>query len=249
MLATALPAVPLAFAAGLVSVLSPCVLPLIPAYAAFLSGEAGSAGGAGTLSPGPGGAAVLPRRAPVLLHGAAFVLGFSAVFVAAFYVLAAFDDTVLTAHRQVVDIVAGAIIIVFALQTMGLIRIPLLMRDLRAHPRPAAGTAGAALLGLSFGAGWTPCLGPTLGAILVVAASGGFGGLPLMLVYCLGLAVPFLVVAVLCDRLQGPLRAINRRLRLVSIVAGLLLLAFGVLLLTGRITELSALSPGAPFDL
>ena len=246
--AATLPAWPLAFAAGLVSVLSPCVFPLIPAYAAYLGGAGAGPGVAG--GAGPGAAALAIRRAPVLVHGIAFVLGFSAVFVAVFYVLVALDVTVLTAHRQEVDIASGVIVIAFALHTLGVLRIPWLQRDLRFHTtRDGRGAAGAALLGVSFGAGWTPCLGPTLGAISLVAASRGFGGLPLMAVYCLGLAVPFLVVAVLFDRLQAPIRAINRRLRLVSWVAAALLLAFGVLLLTGRITELSALSPGSPFDL
>ncbi len=248
MLATALPAWPLAFAAGLVSVLSPCVFPLIPAYAAYLGGEGAAL--AATASAGPG-AALAVRRAPVLVHGIAFVLGFSAVFIAVFYVLVALDVTLLTAHRQEVDIAAGIIVIAFALHTLGVLRIPWLQRDLRFHATGGGrgGAAGAALLGVSFGAGWTPCLGPTLGAIALVAASRGFAGLPLMVLYCLGLAVPFLVVAVLCDRLQGPIRAVNRRLRLVSLVTAALLLAFGVLLLTGRITELSAISPGAPFNL
>jgi cytochrome c-type biogenesis protein len=246
--AQSLPAWPLAFAAGLVSVLSPCVFPLIPAYAAYLGGEGAGLGAAGG---GPGAATAIPiRRAPVLLHGIAFVLGFSAVFIAVFYVLVALDSTVLIAHRQDVDIAAGIIVIAFALHTLGVLRIPWLQRDLRFHPSgEARGAAGAALLGVSFGAGWTPCLGPTLGAISLVAASRGFGGLPLMVVYCLGLAVPFLVVAVLFDRLQGPIRAVNRRLRVVSLVTAALLLAFGVLLLTGQITRLSALSPGSPFDL
>jgi cytochrome c-type biogenesis protein len=246
MLASGLPTLPLAFLAGLVSVLSPCVFPLIPAYAAYLSGEAGAVSGSG-----PGASIAYRRRSPVVLLGVAFVLGFSAVFIAAFYVLAALNVTVLLAHRQAVDIAAGIVVIAFALQTLGVIRIPWLMRDLRFHGSGGRrrGAAGAALMGLSFGAGWSPCLGPTLGAILVVAAGGGFSGLPLMLVYCVGLGVPFLVVAVLCDRLQGGLRAVNRHLRLVSLVAGLLLLAFGVMLLTGQVTQLSRISPGAPFDL
>jgi cytochrome c-type biogenesis protein len=239
MVATALPVLPLAFAAGLVSVLSPCVFPLIPAYAAFLGGEAGTA------------AHAAPRRAPLLLHGLAFVLGFSAVFVAVFYVLVALDVTVLIAHRAVVDDVAGVVVIAFALHTLGILRIPWLMREVRAHPSAARGrsTLGAALLGVSFGAGWAPCIGPTLGAILTVAASGGFAGLPLMLVYCLGLAVPFLVVALLCDQYQAVISALNRRLHLVTVAAGLLLLAFGILLVTGQITRLDGLVPGSPFNL
>jgi len=190
-------------------------------------------------------------RVPILANGIAFVAGFMVVFIALFYVLQALEVTFLLHHQVAVNRVAGAVIIVLALQTMGLFRIPLLMRDWRFHGAPLAGggSVGAFLLGITFALGWTPCIGAQLGAILQLAVSGDFGGLPFMLVYCAGLAVPFLVVAVLADRLQGLLRAVNRRMGVINIVAGLLLLGFGLLLISNEITVLNQYSFQAPFNL
>ncbi|MFN2452550.1 MAG: cytochrome c biogenesis CcdA family protein [Candidatus Dormibacteria bacterium] len=248
MLAALSPSVGLAFAAGLLSFLSPCVFPLVPAYAAYLGGRAGTV----PASPGPVQAAT-PRGAgvPVLANGVAFVLGFSAVFVALFYVLQALEVTFLLRHQRAVNVVAGAVVIVLALQTLGLLRIGSLMREWRVSARiPAGGGLGASLLlGVTFAAGWTPCIGPQLGAILQLAVSGSFGGLPFMLVYCAGLAIPFLIVAALADRLQNVIRAVNRRLGLVNLVAGGLLLVFGLLLVSDRLTVLSQLSASSPFNL
>jgi cytochrome c-type biogenesis protein len=247
---------PLAFAAGVVSFLSPCVFPLAPGYLAFLSGTAGDAVETGS---GPGAMladtppAVAPRRtprAPLLRNGVAFVLGFSAVFVAFFYVLRALDVTVLVEHQRIVNLVAGAIVIVLALQTLGVVQSTLLMRERRVHLLPRSrGMVGAFLLGVTFAAGWTPCIGPQLAAILTVAAQGDFTGLPVMLAYCLGLAVPFLLLALLADRLQGALRAVNRHMRIVNVVAGCLLLVFGLLLVTDQFTFFNRFSPQSPFDL
>ena len=256
---------PLAFAAGVVSFLSPCVFPLAPGYLAFLSGRAGvSAAPAGAGPHGPGamllggeaaatttrrGAAV-PARVPLVLNGVAFVLGFSAVFIAFFYVLRALDVTVLTEHQNIVNVVAGAIVIVLALQTLGVFRSGLLMRDVRVHRMPqVGGGAGAFLLGVTFAAGWTPCIGPQLAAILTVASQGDFTGLPVMICYCLGLAVPFLLIAALADRLQGVIRGVNRHMGVVNLVAGALLLVFGLLLVTNQFTFFNRLSPQSPFDI
>jgi cytochrome c-type biogenesis protein len=240
------PSVPLAFLAGLVSFLSPCVFPLMPAYAAYLSGRVGMP----ALAPaGEVTAIATPSRVPVIANGVAFVLGFSVVFVAVFYVFQVLDVTVFRANIDLVNRIAGAVIIVLALQTLGVFRFGFLMRERRLHLTPAYGAAGAFLLGVTFAAGWTPCLGPQLGAILTVAQNGDFGGLPFMLVYCLGLAVPFLLVAVLADRLQGAIRAVNRHLGIINLVAGGVLLVFGLLLATGRLTVLSTLSFQSPFNL
>jgi cytochrome c-type biogenesis protein len=261
------PSVPLAFLAGLASFLSPCVFPLVPVYAAYLGGRA-SAGvpvavgagvvgspalaGAGGEVPGVG----YPRRrtslrVPVLGNGVAFVAGFMVVFIALFYVLQALEVTFLLRHQVAVNRVAGAVIIVLALQTMGVFRIPFLMRDWRFHGAPlaAGGSVGAFLLGITFALGWTPCIGAQLGAILQLAVSGDFGGLPFMLVYCAGLAVPFLLVAVLADRMQGAIRAVNRHMGVINIVAGLLLLGFGFLLISNEITLLNQYSFQAPFNI
>jgi cytochrome c-type biogenesis protein len=254
---------PLAFAAGVVSFLSPCVFPLAPGYLAFLSGQAGQAPGDDPLPAGPGAmlaegtaataaapVAARAARVPVLLNGVAFVLGFSAVFVAFFYVLRALNVTLLLEHQNLVDEVAGAIVVVLALQTLGVFRWTPLMRDRRVHRLPRGrGLAAAFLLGVTFAAGWTPCIGPQLTAILAVASQGDFTGLPVMLAYCLGLAVPFLAIAALADRMQGVIRAINRRMGVINVVAGALLLVFGLLLLTNQFTFFNRFSPQSPFDL
>lgn len=235
------PSYPLAFLAGLASFVSPCVFPLVPAYAAYLGGRAGEAGETAV--------AVAPRRAPVFGNGIAFVAGFVLVFVALFYVLQALEVTFLLRHQVAVNRVAGAVVIVLALQTIGLLHIPLLMRDWRIHSVRLGGALGAFLLGITFALGWTPCIGAQLGAILQIAVSGDFAGLPFMLVYCAGLAVPFLLVAVLADRLQRVIRAVNRRMGVINIAAGVLLLGFGFLLLSNDITVLNQFAYQSPFNL
>jgi cytochrome c-type biogenesis protein len=275
-LALITPSYPLAFLAGLASFLSPCVFPLVPVYAAYLGGRASEgeevlepagalalagagAGGSGMGHSAPREITARPRaalrgqmtarRVPVLGNGVAFVAGFMVVFIALFYVLQALEVTFLLHHQVAVNRVAGGIIILLGLQTMGVIRIPLLMRDWRIHSVPMGGTLGAFLLGITFALGWTPCIGAQLGAILQLAVTGDFGGLPFMLVYCAGLAVPFLLVAVLADRMQNVIRAVNRRMRIITAVAGLLLLGFGFLLISNEITLLNQYSFEAPFNL
>ncbi len=266
MIALVSPSYPLAFVAGLVSFLSPCVFPLVPVYAAYLGGRASQGaepahlGVAAAAAGGGGGADVavlgsrrltVPRvpRVPIFGNGVAFVAGFMVVFIALFYVLQALEVTFLLRHQVVVNRIAGAVIILLALQTMGIIRIPLLMRDWRIHTVSMGGTVGAFLLGITFALGWTPCIGAQLGAILQLAVSGDFGGLPFMLIYCAGLAVPFLIVAVLADRMQNLIRAVNRHMGVINIVAGLLLLGFGFLLISNEITLLNRHSFQTPFNL
>jgi cytochrome c-type biogenesis protein len=270
------PSYPLAFLAGLASFLSPCVFPLVPAYAAYLGGRASRGvealteppvtalvavgAGAGASADAAGGyprsrharnirLPQSPPRVPILGNGIAFVAGFVAVFIALFYVLQALEVTFLLHHQVAVNRVAGAMVILLALQTMGVIRIPFLMRDWRFHSVPVGGTLGAFLLGITFALGWTPCIGAQLGAILQLAVSGDFGGLPFMLIYCAGLAVPFLLVAVLADRLQNVIRAVNARMGIINIVAGILLLGFGLLLVSNEITLLNQYSFSSPFKL
>lgn len=239
---------PLAFLAGLASFLSPCVFPLLPAYLAYLGGNVGDQVPA-VAAPGSESARVVPQHAPLLANGVAFVIGFSVVFVAFFYVFSALDVTLLRGHQQIVNAVAGAIVVVLALDVLGVVRIGLLMRERRAGLRGASGMAGAFLLGVTFAAGWTPCIGPQLTAILAVAAQHDFGGLPVMLVYCIGLAMPFLLSAALADRLQGVIRAVNRHMGAVTRVAGVLLLVVGVLLMTNRLTAISGVAPQSPVNL
>ncbi len=242
------PSIPLAFLAGLVSFLSPCVFPLMPAYAAYLGGRAGRPSLA--VAGAHGGTIDAHGSSSVLTTGVAFVLGFSVVFIAEYYLLeGVLAITVFQRNLDLVNRVAGAIIMVLALQTMGLLRFGWLARERRFHLPVSSGASGGLLLGLTFAAGWLPCLGPQLGAILTLAQNREFGGLPFMLLYCLGLAVPFLLVALLADRLQGPLRSVNRHLRVISIVAGAILFGFGLLMATGQLTVLSSLSFQSPFNL
>jgi cytochrome c-type biogenesis protein len=199
----------------------------------------------------PGGAsgpATIARSPTVLLAGAAFVLGFSTVFVGFFYILQALNVLFFVHQRRLVDVVAGIIVIILGLQTLGIIRWAPLFRERRLHPTMGRGLPGAFVLGITFAAGWTPCLGPQLGAILSLTAAG-FAGLPFMLVYCLGLAVPFLAVAALTGRAASLLRSINAHMRLISIVGGLVLLLFGALLLTDNFTYFNRFAGQAPFDL
>jgi len=244
---------PLAVAAGLVSFLSPCVFPLVPAYLAFLGGQAGrpalvvaGAGGSGDA----GASRPEDDRVPVLGNGLAFVAGFSAVFITFFYLFSALDVTLLHTHQRLVNFVGGLIVIVLALEVIGLLRFGILMRERRLRLLPAqGGMVPAFLLGVSFAAGWTPCIGPQLAAILTVAAQGDYSGLPVMIAYCLGLGIPFLLVAALADRLQRPIRAINRHLGVINLAAGALLLVFGLLLLTDRFTVFNRFAAQSPFDL
>ena len=244
---------PLAFLAGLASFLSPCVFPLVPAYLAYLGGRVAEPGViAGGVAAGQAAAIALPRRprAPLLANGVAFSLGFSAVFIALFYVLQALDVRLISEHKRAVEVVAGAIIVVLALQTLGVIRIGALMRERRLHLLPAGtGMAPSFLLGVSFAAGWTPCVGTQLGFILTVAQQGDFTGLPVMVAYCCGLAIPFLLVAALTDRLQGLITTLNRRLGAVNLVAGFVLLVFGLLLMANQFTFFNQYAHQAPFDL
>ena len=189
------------------------------------------------------------RRAPVIASGVAFVVGFSLVFIALFYVFEVLDVSVFRRNATLVDRIAGATIMLLALNTLGVLRVGWLMRERRVHVPTIDGSGGAFLLGLAFAAGWTPCLGPQLGAIITLAQSRDYGGLPFMLLYCLGLAIPFLIVAVLADRLQGVLRAVNRHLGVINLIAGLVLFAFGLALAVGWLTVLSSYSFQSPFNI
>jgi cytochrome c-type biogenesis protein len=239
------PSLGLAFLAGLVSCLSPCVFPLLPGYVAYLGRQAVTvpASGGGVSDPSP-----VARNSTVLLAGGAFVLGFSTVFVLLFYVLQALNVLVFVHQRRLVDAIAGVVVIVLGLQTLGVIRWTPLLRERRLHRTVGNGLPGAFMLGVTFAAGWTPCLGPQLGAILSLTATG-FAGMPFMLVYCVGLAVPFLAVAALAGRAAPLLRSINSHMRAISVTGGVILLLFGVLILTDNFTYFNRFAGQAPFNL
>jgi cytochrome c-type biogenesis protein len=217
-----------AFAAGFVSFVSPCVLPLIPGYLSFVSGVGFDELGA------------QPRR--VTKATALFVLGFAAMFVA-FGAGAAWFGSVLLENRRTLELAAGIFIALAGLVYAGvpLPRLLLAERRLQSPSRRGGGVVTPTLAGVAFAVGWTPCVGPTLAAILALAAGEGHPGqgAVLLAVYALGLGIPFLLFGLLFTRSLGLLRALRRNWRIVSLASGSLLVAFGVLLATGELVRLT----------
>jgi cytochrome c-type biogenesis protein len=223
-----------AFTAGLLSFLSPCVLPLIPSYATFITGM--------SLDELTGSEQTHRRRA-VLLHGGLFVLGFSLVFIL-FGASATFLGSMLRFYSDWVGRVGGVILVLFGLYLLGLLRLPGAGREWRVHlaDKPV-GYLGTVMVGVAFGAGWTPCIGPVLGGILTLAATtGSVGqGMGLLAVYSLGLAVPFLLATLLLDRFLAGFSRFRHLLPWVSRASGVLLVIMGGLLITGSFTVLSSM--------
>lgn len=237
----------LAVLAGLVSFVSPCVLPLVPAYLAYLGARAT---GPATVGAGPGAVAVKVDTLPVVTAGLGFVAGLSLVFILFFYLFSLAVQPV----RVYVPIVAGVLVLIMAAHVAGLIRIPLLDREYRVMDRAPSGggAAGGFVLGMGFASGWTPCIGVTLSAVLSSAVTAGTTaqGLGLMVAYCLGLGVPFIVLALLLEKTRPFVRMLNSHRRAIDLVSAAVLVAMGLLLLTNKLAILSAgitqLAPGWP---
>ena len=221
----------LAFLAGLASFLSPCVFSLVPAYVGYLGGRA--AGGEGA----DGG-----KRWITFTHGLAFVLGFSVVFVLLGVATAAFGS-LLFDLRVILAKVGGAVVIVFGLHMIGVFRIPFLEYDTRVQelPDPKWGYLSSALLGVFFSAGWSPCVGPVLGAILTLALNGGSvsQGASLLSAYSAGLAIPFLIAALGVGWVTKTLRKYGKVMRYVEIAMGVILVIVGIMLFSGTFERLA----------
>ncbi|QDO98460.1 cytochrome c biogenesis protein CcdA [Ferrovibrio terrae] len=221
--------------AGLISFLSPCVLPLVPAYLSFMAGttlesmldDAGAARSATT------------RR--VFVSALAFVIGFSTVFIAMGASASALNRLILE-NIDIIGKIAGAVIVLFGLHYMGLLKIPLLYREARFHTKEnSGGLVGAYLLGLAFAFGWTPCVGPILATILTVAASRdelGYG-ISLLATYALGLGIPFLLAALAVRPFMRFMQRFRRHLRKVEFGAGALLVLTGILIFTNSLGQFS----------
>jgi cytochrome c-type biogenesis protein len=213
-------AVGVAALAGLASFLSPCVLPLVPGYLSYVTGLAGADLDAGH------------RRGRVLAGTSLFVAGFATVFVSTSVLAAAFGRALLR-HGRVVEVVVGALVIVFGAAFLGL--VPGLQREWRIHRLPAAGLVGAPVFGAVFALSWVPCVGPTLGAVLGLAAVGGSTGRAVVLAvaYCLGLGLPFVAFGLGFRHLLGVVAAVRRNSVWVTRIGGALLIVVGVALVTG----------------
>jgi cytochrome c-type biogenesis protein len=222
-----IPAAGVALLVGVLGFLSPCVLPLVPGYLSYVAGLAGDGLGdsAGTVRTA--------RRQRRMVAGALlFVLGFTAVFVATGALFGTLGSAI-NVHRLLLERIFGVVTIGMGLVFLG--RFRFLQREVKLHRLPQAGLLGAPLLGLTFGLAWTPCLTPTFGAVYALAATEGTAGRGALLsaVYCLGLGVPFLLVAAGLGWVSGALAVVRRHARLVSQIGGAVLIVMGVLLLSG----------------
>ncbi|MDN4598178.1 cytochrome c biogenesis CcdA family protein [Leifsonia virtsii] len=216
-------ALPVALLAGLVSFASPCVLPLVPGYLAYVGGIS---------DPG-----AKRDRSRVLTGVALFILGFAVVFIAYGAAFGALGFW-LVRWQEVVIRVLGALVIVMGLVFIG--QFSFLQRTIKPSWRPATGLIGAPLLGIVFGLGWTPCIGPTLAAISALSVGSGspWRGALLGLFYCIGLGIPFLLVALGFDWVAGSVAFLKRHIRAINIIGGVLLVVIGVLMVTGLWSEL-----------
>ncbi|MBI3592870.1 MAG: cytochrome c biogenesis protein CcdA [Nitrospirae bacterium] len=223
----------LAFLAGILSFLSPCVLPLVPAYVSFITGlsldELKSRS----------------RLSKTMGSTIAFVLGFSTIFIS----LGASSSLIgglFIKYQDYLRIGGGILTIIFGLFIAGFVKLDFLMREKRFHiDKGPAGYLGAFFIGMSFAAGWTPCIGPILGTILIYASSqaSAFYGLKLLSVYSLGLAVPFILATLAINLFLSYTRKINKFMNVITIISGLILILFGIMLLTNKMGQLAGLLP------
>jgi cytochrome c-type biogenesis protein len=225
-------AIPIAFAAGLISFMSPCVLPLVPGYLSYITGLTGA-----ELAEEESGLGV-KGRSRVVLGCFLFVMGFTFVFVSLGFAFGAISSFFFD-YARTIQIVLGLVVIAMGLMFAGL--IPGLNREWRIHRAPTVGVWGAPLLGILFGLGWTPCIGPTLSAVIGLSAEQGsaWRGALLSLFYCLGLGLPFLLVGLAFRRAAGALAWVRRHYLLIMRIGGGMLVLVGLLLVTGLWDQLT----------
>ncbi|MBN1823435.1 MAG: cytochrome c biogenesis protein CcdA [Endomicrobiales bacterium] len=235
--AESIPGLLASFVAGILTFVSPCVLPLIPAYLSFITGA--------SLAELEGGRQGAVKRS--FISALFFVAGFSAIFIL-LGASASFLGAAAAGRRDIIRYVGGAVVVIFGLHLAGVFRIKLLYMQARADlKKPSWGYAGSFLVGVAFAVGWTPCVGPILSSILILASSQGTvsHGVLLLIVYSSGLGIPFLLTALFVGKALSLFSKIKKHYRLIEIISGAILVAVGVLLLTdsfnavaGRITML-----------
>lgn len=208
-------AVPLALAAGLLSFLSPCVLPLVPGYLGYVSGVAGGAE---------------KKRSRVVIGALLFILGFTVVFVTVNF-LGATTARFFLQYGDLLQRVGGVVVILLGLVFIG--QVTFMQRTLRPAWQPRTGLVGAPLLGVVFAIGWTPCIGPTIATVFAMSGFDPARAVLLAFVYCLGLGIPFLLVAIGVGWVGTSIAWVKRHIHVVNIVGGVLLIVVGLLLMTG----------------
>ncbi len=225
----------LVFFSGIVSFLSPCILPILPGYMTYLAARSGSQ------------ETKQVSRWQVLFHGVAFVVGFGIVFI----MLGATASAIgrfLYAYREWITRIGGVIIVFFGLQISGWLQIPFLEFEIRKHaePDPRLGYVSSFLMGIFFAAGWTPCIGPTLGIVLTIAGTQASmsRGILLLALYSLGLGLPFIFTALVMDSIGAWMKRMTKLTRYVTLAAGIFLVAVGILLILGRLNFLGEFFPG-----
>jgi cytochrome c-type biogenesis protein len=226
--------------AGFLSFLSPCVLALVPAYIGYLGGRSLSTSGE-----------VVSSRSTTFLHGLAFVAGFSLVFVLGGAALGALGSLIGDYFvKRWIARIGGLVVVIFGLHTMGVINIPFLDYDTRrqVQPDPRLGYLASALMGVFFSAGWAPCIGPVLGTILNLALFSGevTQGVILLSAYSVGMAVPFLLAALGMGQVTSLMKRHSQAIRYLSIATGILLVAVGIMLITGTLERLAQFAPIIP---
>lgn len=258
------------FLEGIITFISPCLLPLLPVYVAYFAGgiDGGNATGAaegvatgaaegfakaaaaataaGTVTGTASGTHTAPKSGATmrrtLVSAIGFVLGFGFLFT----LMGAFAGSIgsfFTANQQILNIVCGALVVVFGLHFAGILNIPALQRTLRPKTREPRGFLTSLLFGMVFAIGWTPCVGAFLGSALSLAAAAGSAtqGVLLLVCYSLGLGIPFILAAVLIDQLEGAFSWIKRHYKAINIACGMLLVVVGVLMATGQLGKWLAL--------
>ncbi len=226
--------------AGLLSFLSPCVLALVPAYIGYLGGRSLTVSGE-----------VVSSRRTTFLHGLAFVTGFSLVFIIGGAALGALGSLISDYFvKRWIARIGGVIVVIFGLHTMGVINIPFLDYDTRRQiqPDPRLGFLASVLMGVFFSAGWAPCIGPVLGTILNLALFSGevTQGVILLSAYSVGMAVPFLLAALGMGQVTSLMKRHSQAIRYLSVATGILLVAVGIMLITGTLERLAQFAPILP---
>ncbi len=228
---------PFAFLAGILSFLSPCVFPLLPSYVSFMTGI--------SFEDLAGGVDRRRIRYLTITNSLAFISGFSAVFIA-LGISSSAIGRFLFEYLDLIRIIGGTLVIIFGLFIAGFLKLNFLMRDKKIHlAGKPAGYVGTFIIGMTFAAGWSPCIGPILGTILLYASSKGSTGygFKLLAVYSLGLAAPFFVSALAINSFLSYSKKFVRYMRVIMITSGLLLVVFGIMLLTDRIRDIARLFP------